>query len=138
MKKYKSKIGLWTASFLAVIFCSTLYIMMLDFAWFGIIVIVVTFGFVLYTYMTTYYTINGNDLIIKCGFNAPMTIKIDTIKKIVEAYNLSNAPALSLDRLSIYYGESGFEMISPKDKVSFINDLKRVNEKIEVVLRKTN
>lgn len=86
-------------------------------------------------FLTTYYIINGNDLIIKCGFLFNKTIKIDTIKKIEETNNLLSSPAASLDRIEIGYNQYDSVMISPKDKLDFINQLVTINENINVVLK---
>ena len=86
--------------------------------------------------MTTYYIINGNDLTVKCGFMVCMTIKIVKIKKIKETNNPLSSPAASLDRIAIYYNNTDSTMISPKDKMEFINQLTNINSKIEVIFKK--
>lgn len=136
MKKYKSKIGLGLALFLAVVLGGTSILMIIKQIWPAVIIDLVTIAFVSHMFLTTYYIINGNDLIVKCGFLINMTIKIDTIKKIEETNNPLSSPAASLDRIAIDYNESDSVMISPKDKMDFINQLLTINEKIEVVLKK--
>lgn len=136
MKKYKSKIGLGLVLFLVVVFGSTSTSMIINQAWPGVLINLVVIAFIIHMFSTTYYIINGNDLIVKCGFLINMTIKIDTIKKIEETNNPLSSPAASLDRIAIDYNESDSVMISPKDKMDFINQLLKINEKIEVVLKK--
>lgn len=136
MKKYKSKIGLGLALFLAVVLGGTSILMIIKQIWPAVIIDLVTIAFVSHMFLTTYYIINGNDLIVKCGFLINMTIKIDSIKKIEETNNPLSSPAASLDRIEIDYNESDSVMISPKDKMDFINQLLTINEKIEVVLKK--
>jgi len=136
MKKYKSKIGLGIVLFLAVVFGSTSTLMIINHAWPGVLINLVVIAFISHMFLTTYYIINGNDLIIKCGFLFNKTIKIDTIKKIEETNNLLSSPAASLDRIEIGYNQYDSVMISPKDKLDFINQLVTINENINVVLKK--
>jgi hypothetical protein len=136
MKKYKSKIGLSIVLFIAIVLGITSTIMIVNHVWPGLVINIVVVGFISYMFTSTYYVINGNDLIIKCGFMINTTIKIDRIKKIVETNNPLSSPATSLDRIAIYYNKSDSVMISPKDKMDFINQLNNINAKIEVVLKK--
>ncbi|WP_171258493.1 PH domain-containing protein, partial [Acinetobacter pittii] len=53
-------------------------------------------------------------------------ININDITRIEPTHNPLSSPALSLDRLKIYYRKDGrvaTVMISPKDKESFLNTL---------------
>ena len=135
MKKYKSKIGLWIVLFIAMVLGSTSILMIINHIWSGLIINSVVAGFISYIFMSTYYIISGKDLIVKCGSFINMTIKIDRIKKIKETNNPLSSPATSLDRIAIYYNKSGFVMISPKDKIDFINNLIDINSKIEVMFK---
>ena len=136
MEKYNSKIGLELILFIGGVlgFVSTMLIIHL--AWPGLIIIAAVAGFTLYLFKSIFYTIDGNYLIITCGFATTMKVQIDSITKIKETYNLLSSPAASLDRIAIYYGKSGFVLLSPKKKMDFINRLSVINPKIEVILRK--
>jgi hypothetical protein len=136
MKKYKSKIGFGIALFMAVVFIGTSILMIIEHAWLGLAVNIVVVGFIIHIFLNTYYIINGNDLIIKCGFLINRTIKIDQIKKIEETNNVLSSPAASLDRIAIDYDKFDSVMISPKEKMDFINQLIKINDKIVVVLKK--
>ena len=74
MKKYKSKIGLGIVVIIAIVICSTSTIMIINHVWIGLIIILFVLGFISYMFMTTYYIINDNDLIVKCGFIINKTI----------------------------------------------------------------
>ena len=136
MKKYKSKIGVELVLFLAVVLGCTSTFMIIKEAWVGVIINLAVVAFISHMFLTTYYIINGNDLIVKCGFFFNKTIKIDTIKKIEETHNPLSSPAASLDRIAIDYNKWDSVMISPKDKIDFINELRKINENILVVLKK--
>lgn len=138
MKKYKSKIGLGIVLFIAIVLGFTSTMMIINHVWPGLIVNLVVIGFVSYMFASTYYVINGKDLVIKCGFMFNMTVHIDRIKKVVKTNNPLSSPAASLDRLAIYYNKSDLVMVSPKDKMDFINQLTEINPKIEVILTKEN
>jgi hypothetical protein len=135
MKTYKSKIGLEIVLFLAVVLGGTSTLMIIKHAWLGVLINLVVIGFISHMFLTTYYIIKGNDLIVKCGFFFNKTIKIDSIKKIEETNNALSSPAASLDRIAIDYKFDSV-MISPKEKMDFINQLLKINENIKVVLKK--
>lgn len=136
MRKYKPKIGLGIVIFIAIVLGGTSTLMIINKAWPGLIINLALIGFVSYLFTSTYYIINGNDLTVKCGFFFKSTIKIDKIKIIKETNNPLSSPATSLDRIVIYYNKSDSVMISPKNKIDFINQLVKINNKIEVLLKK--
>ena len=136
MKMYKSKIGFGIVLFIAIVLGGTSTIMILNNAWPGLLINLILVGFISYLIVTTYYIIEGNDLTIQCGFLLKITIKIDKIKKIKETNNPLSSPAASLDRIMVYYNKSDSVMISPKNKMDFINQLIKINDNIEVILKK--
>ena len=87
-------------------------------------------------FITTNYTIDGNSLIIKCGFLLNKTIDIKGIKKITETNNPLSAPAISLDRLEISYGTYDSILISPKQKKEFIETIVSLNPQVEIRYKK--
>ena len=68
-------------------------------------------------------------LFIKCGVLESFDIHINDIEWIKKSNELTNAPALSTDRLEIGY-KGGRILVSPRDKNKFIEDLKKVNSKL--------
>lgn len=73
----------------------------------------------------TYYVVENNTLIIK-SLVFRWKININDITQIEPTHNPLSSPALSLDRLKIYYMKNGrmtTVMISPKDKEGFLNAL---------------
>jgi hypothetical protein len=136
MKRYNSKIGFGITFFIAAVLGIASLAMGLTGAWPGLVIIIIVAGFIVYVFRTTYYLIEGNQLIVKSGFMVNKTISIDRIFKIVETNNPLSAPAASLDRLAIYYNERDWIMISPKDKEGFIRHMTAIHEKINVVREK--
>lgn len=92
-------------------------------------------GFVVHLITTTYYTITGNILNVHCGFFYNTDIDISTIKSVAETNSVLSAPALSLDRLEIFYNHYDSIVISPPNKSAFIEALKAVNSSIEIELK---
>ncbi|MCB8999406.1 MAG: PH domain-containing protein [Bacteroidales bacterium] len=134
MKKYKSKIGTGIVLITGLIFTIVFIIMFIHPNWPGIAIVAVAAGFTAHLIFSTYYVIQGDILIIKSGFIINKKVNINRIKKITETNNILSAPAASLDRIAIYCENSEIIMISPKDKMNFINDLIKVNSNIEVVV----
>ena len=74
----------------------------------------------------TYYLVENNTLIIR-SLVFRWKININDITRIEPTHNPLSSPALSLDRLKIYYmkdGRMATVMISPKDKEGFLNILR--------------
>lgn len=134
MKKvYSSKIGLELVIPLVIIFGAVLFLTLNEEpSWIGILILLPTILFVVHMFLTTNYTIENNELTIKCGFLFNKTIEIKTIKKITETNNMLSSPATSLDRLEINYGKFDTVVISPKKKKEFIENITTLNPNVEV------
>ncbi len=137
MKKvYSSKIGLELVIPLILVFGTILALIINEKPnWVGIVILLPIVLFVVYMFMTTNYTIESDELKIKCGFLFNTSIDIKTIKKITETNNPLSSPATSLDRLEITYGKFDSLLISPKHKAEFIKDIKTLNPNVEVKLK---
>jgi hypothetical protein len=133
--KFKSKISYGILVPICFLFGYIIIQMALDKIWFGFIIMLLTLGFIVYLYATTYYLISKNKLIIKSGFLLNQSIAIETIKKISETNELTSAPALSIDRLQIVYNTFDTVLISPKDKYVFMDILTIQNPNIEIKLK---
>ena len=75
----------------------------------------------------TYYVVENDTLIIK-SLVFRWKINIKDITQIQPTHNPLSSPALSLDRLKIYYmknGEVASVMISPKDKEGFFQAINK-------------
>jgi hypothetical protein len=81
----------------------------------------------------TCYTISNNILKVKSGFLLNRSIPIESIKKIVPTKTIFSAPALSFDRLEVFYNKYDSVVISPENKDDFIADLQKINPAIEYI-----
>lgn len=82
--------------------------------------------------LNTCYTITPDAYLqIRCGWMVNMKFDIHNIRKIEDTHNVLSSPALSLDRIEIFYNKFDSVMVSPDDKDQFIADLKRIKPSIE-------
>lgn len=136
-KVYKSKIGLELAIPMILVFGTVLFLIASkESSWIGIIIVLSIIAFIVHMFLTTNYTIDGENLKIRCGFLVNQQIDIHTIRKISETNNPLSSPATSLDRLEIVFGKYDSVLISPKLKKEFIADITSINSNIEVKLKK--
>jgi hypothetical protein len=106
--------------------------MILTRAWPAVLIMGILILVLIYTYFNTYYTIGGNELKVRYGFIINKTIDIGSIKKVVPTRDMRSAPALSTDRVEIFYNQNDSVLISPEDQAEFIERLKGINGKIVV------
>jgi len=127
---YKPKIGLEILIPVVLVLGTVTTIMAINFIWVGLGVCGLIIAYVVNIYTGTYYKITSdNRLFIKCGFTETIDININDIEWIKRTNELTNAPALSVDRLEIGY-KGGRVLISPRDRVKFVTDLRRINSKL--------
>ncbi|WP_299534943.1 PH domain-containing protein [Ulvibacterium sp.] len=131
MQKYPSKISAGLVVFLLAIILGSSVVMISIREWIGLGINILVLVFVAYTFMTTYYVIDHEVLKIRCGLFVNKTVAINTISKISESRNPVSAPAVSLDRLELFYGQDKSVLISPKAKKEFIDHLLLLNPGIE-------
>ena len=133
IKRYKSKIGLELVIPLTLIFGTTLFLQLIvEQNLLAIAIVVLIIILIVHMFVTTHYTINGDILEIKCGFTFKETVDIKTIKSISETNTILSAPATSIDRIEIQYGKFDSVVISPKQKLEFINDIVAINPPVVV------
>jgi hypothetical protein len=135
MKVYRSKIGPELVIPISLIFISLGVFMAYQRTWLGFAFILTIAAFLAHMLLTTYYTIIGNTLKIKCGFFYNDSIDIAAIKKISESKVALKSPAASFDRLEIIYNTFDSVLISPKEKAAFVQDLLSVKPSIEVTFK---
>jgi len=99
-------------------------------AWPAVLIMGVLILVLIHTYFNTYYTIAGNELKVRYGFIINKTIDIGSIKKLVPTRDMRSAPALSTDRVEIFYNQYDSVLISPEDQAEFIERLKVINGEI--------
>lgn len=135
MTTYKSKVGLELLIPLVIIVGGVGALNACYENWLGLLIVVFVGSFITHLFVTTYYQIDGTRLRIKCGFIVNKSVDVNNITKITETNNPQSSPATSVDRLEIAYNKFDSILISPKDKMGFIRELKRVKPAIEVRLK---
>jgi hypothetical protein len=129
-KIYKAKVGLEFILPLTFLFGIVLTILIHEKAWVGAAFISLLVIFVIHMFLTTYYTLSENTLLIQCGFLYKLNIPIEEISKVTKTKIALSAPAPSMDRIEIHYRKYDSVLISPKNKVDFLKQLTRLNPKI--------
>ena len=132
-KIYTSKISLGILIFIILVFVISGFVIIDSNVKnnFGVAVYVLTILFIAYLFVTTNYTIyNQQTLIVKSGFLVNKKIDINSITKISKTNNPISSPALSLDRIEIFYNKYDSVIISPKNEQEFIQDLQKINSSI--------
>lgn len=134
MKKYvyRSKIGKGIVAFIAIVIIAVFITMVILKAWSGLVIDFLLFAFFAHFLATTYYTILEGTLKVRSGFIINITIDILKITRIEPTNTILSAPALSFDRLEVFYNKYDSVVISPSDKAAFIAKLKEINPGIEV------
>lgn len=94
------------------------------------------YAFILHVFFFTIYTIEDNQLKIKCGFFSYKPILIQNIQSIAKTKSILASPAASFDRIVIRYNKSEEIILSPKNKHEFAKDLCKTNPKIQNLLEK--
>lgn len=78
--------------------------------------------FVVWTWVTTHYTLISGELLIRSGpFH--WRVPLAEIQEVTPTRNPLSSPALSLDRLEVVYGKGRRVLISPRDKDRFLRAL---------------
>lgn len=118
---------------LIIVFCYVLYKMAFTESKdaIGIIASISVLYMLCSNWFNTRYIIKEETIEISYGFMKRI-ISIHEIKTLEKTKNVSAAPALSFKRVSIRYGKNHHIQVSPLDRDSFINDLRRKNRKIKV------
>lgn len=134
-KVYPSKVGLELLAFVFLVFGLVIYQLVKAGSWIGVMVNGAILILVVLVFLSISYEISGETLWIKSFFWIKKKIPITSITVVQETYNLISSPAASLDRLEILYGRNNSVIISPKDKMEFIEHLKSISPQIMVKMR---
>lgn len=130
--KYTSKIGIELVLPILIILGSIASLFLFKKAWVGFSIMLAVIVFVGYIFANTFYTITKKTLTIQAGFFNYPAIEIESIKKIEDTNSPISAPATSLKRILITYNKYDSIIISPQNKVAFIQHLKNINPNIIV------
>ncbi|MED4122945.1 hypothetical protein E2L07_06940 [Halalkalibacterium halodurans] len=89
-------------------------------------------GLLLWIWFRTGYTVTEDWLVIEYG-PIQKKVEIETIESIRETKNPFIDPALSINKLQLYYGNGRHIAISPKEKEHFKKQLVKRNPKIKII-----
>lgn len=73
---------------------------------------------------STYYVVGERELKVRCG-PFKWDVPLAEIRGVVRTRSALASPALSLDRISIDYGQGRSIMLSPENQAAFIEELRR-------------
>ena len=129
MDVFKSKIDKWLLICLifSIVACLLGTSVMLEeggtlFTSIAVITIVAGAGFPLWVFTSTKYIVRKAELKIVSG-PFSWVIPVESIKSVEETQSTITGPALSFDRLEIIYDEGKMIIVSPVDKMQFIQKL---------------
>lgn len=141
MKEFKSKVGYGILIPILVLFIGIMLIPSISGDSVGArltmaAIMLPAIAFTLHLFFTTTYRINdSNELRIKCGLLINSTVDITKIKSISRTRNPISSPAPSMDRIELKYGKWDSVIISPKDKIGFVDALLQINPNIQSNLK---
>jgi len=135
MKKYPSEISIGLSIFVLTILIGTSLPMISLRLWSGLLINIFILLFIVYIFLSTFYSINGNTLIVKSGFLVNKKIDIHKVELISESNSIVSAPAISFNKLDIIYNGHERVMISPRHKKEFIGHMTRINPAIKVQIK---
>ncbi|WP_157986389.1 PH domain-containing protein [Chitinophaga alhagiae] len=131
MKTYRSKIDTWLVLFVFSLLLVVEITLVAQRLWVTSIIIMLVIFFIIHLFLNTYYTLTANKLQITCGWLYKKDIPLQSIRKIMRTRNPLSAPALSLDRLLVFFDRQQV-MISPADKEAFLQDIQTRNPAINI------
>lgn len=136
---FRSKVDLLIIMIPVVVIGAEAWLFISIQAWGGVAVLAVISIPLLLMFLQTDYKLSGDGMLrIRCGLLFRREIQIGKISSVVNSKaSVQSSPALSLDRIAIYYNE-GLEqkcvLLSPKDKADFLSALKERNPSITIVV----
>lgn len=132
MVVYRSKVDWWL---MVLVFGTFIYgiaegVLESDYILLSIMILIIFIIFFLFSQIR--YIINNGVLEIKGGLSSSR-VPVSDIKSVCKTCNPLSAPALSVNRLEIKYGNSfDYLLISPGDSTKFVAELIKFNPNIDV------
>lgn len=132
---YRSKIDWWLMALLFLPFGWALVESVLTKDFEDAIILIVIFVVIMVLLLQIKYVVVNGNLEVKTGLLGTQRIDIREIRTISKTFNPLSAPALSINRLEIKYGNNhDYILISPRHRDKFIAELKAVNPDIQINL----
>jgi hypothetical protein len=131
---HRAKIELTVLMIVALVNGTMLILCLMNGIWIGAGICIVMTIFFVAVYAGTYYKITATDkLVIKSGIHEKFVINIHEIQRIQSTRAVTNASALTRERLRISYKGKSI-LVSPRDSQKFLEDLGAINSNIDVQL----
>ncbi|RWY53646.1 PH domain-containing protein [Mucilaginibacter gilvus] len=79
-------------------------------------------------FFNTYYAISTDGILrVKCGMFFNTKVAISSITRVENTRTVLSAPALSTNRIEIFYNKFDSVIISPEAKAVFVAELQKIN-----------
>ena len=135
MTVYRSKVDVWLMALVFVPFAWAIVESTMTSDYGNVILMLAILAAVVILLMQIKYVIGDGLLKVKAGLFGTQKIKLTDIRSVKRTCNPLSAPALSINRLEIKYGQNyDYVLISPQDRERFIGQLKESNPDIEISL----
>ena len=126
---YKSKVDIWIAVIILFVVAFSLISALRELSvyspyakWNALIIAAAGMGLPLWLLLTTRYIVTETQLVVHSG-PFRWRIPISEISAMTPTYSPFSAPALSIKRLRIDYGNNKSVVISPRDRDAFIRQI---------------
>jgi hypothetical protein len=97
----------------------------------AVLVLAVMSAMFLPVFFNTYYAISTDGTLrVKCGMFFNTKLAISSITRVENTQTVLSAPALSTDRIEIFYNKFDSVVISPENKAAFVAELQKINPDI--------
>lgn len=127
MKTYRTRVSITLLLILAIALFTPLIIYFIQEPhWYYILFIVLIALLILSGLYSCKYVIVGDMLKVYYIYGIHKDIPIKSVKKIEPSKSLLGAPAASFKRIAIYYGISGYILISPRHQEEFISHINHI------------
>lgn len=134
MKIYKSKVDKALLFPIILVISVLCFMMVFAASWSGLAIVLLVALLVADIFLRTRYKVEDLQLKVNCSFLVNTTVDITSISKIQRSTSFLSSPATSFDRIEIIYNKFESLIISPVDKLSFVESLKQINPRIEIKL----
>lgn len=131
MSTYRSKVDRWLPVSIFSILLIIVVIFLFLQAWLTAGIVLLLILFIAHLFLNTYYTLTVDTLHITCGLLYKKHIPLQTIRKIMPVKSVLSSPALSMDKLLIFFDRQQV-MISPENKEAFLQEIKKLNPSINI------
>ncbi|SET05895.1 PH domain-containing protein [Hymenobacter actinosclerus] len=128
---FPSAVSWWLFAPLLVLLLGSTVFAGLEQSWLSGLTMLAALGFTIWLIRSTYYEVQPAQQLLRI-VSGPLVwrVRVADITQVEKSHNLLSSPALSLDRLKIYYGKYDFVLISPADRAGFLAALLTLNPAI--------